>query len=295
MSNKATGPVPERTPARDVKVFISADIEGISGVVHHDHTGFVAGRTEEYARARRLMTRQVNAAVAGALEGGADLVVVNDSHGTMRNILFEELHPKARLVTGSPKPLSMMQGVEGCDAAFLVGYHARAGAPGVLNHTYSSRTVYELRINDQVAGETLLNAGIAGYYGVPVILVTGDDAATAEAGAVLDGARLVTVKESVGRYAALCLSLEEANAQIQETAREAVAAFQRRPVPPHPAPSPARFEIRFLQTAQADAAAMIPGTRRLDSLTVAFTDDDYIVAFRAARAMITMAWSVESY
>ncbi|MEW6032506.1 MAG: M55 family metallopeptidase [Bacillota bacterium] len=276
-------------------VFISADIEGISGVVHNDHAG--PGQGEEYGRARRLMTRQVNAAVSGALEGGARLVIVNDSHGGMRNILIEELDPGARLITGSPKPLSMMQGVEGCDLAFFLGYHTMAGTPGVLGHTYSSRTVHELRISGQPAGETLVNASLAGYYGVPVVLVTGDSGVAAEAAAILHGVRTVAVKEAVGRYAAVCLPLKEADALIREAARDAVRDAlgpAGRPEPYRP-PSPARFELRFMNTAQADAASMVPGSERLGPLVVAFTDEDYVTAFQAARVMMTVAGSVDSY
>jgi D-amino peptidase len=274
-----------------VKVFISADLEGISGVVGSSQTG--PDPTEEYARACRLMTRQVNAAVAGALEGGADLVVINDSHGSMRNILIEELHPRARLITGSPKPLSMMQGVEGSDLAFFVGYHSMAGTPGVLNHTYSSRTVHALRIAGRAAGETLLNAGIAGHYGVPVVLVTGDSDLAAEAAAVIPGVWTVAVKEAAGRYGALCLPLEEANTLIHDAARDAVREAGAGRVKPLAPPSPATFEIEFRNTAQADAASMIPGTQKTDPLTVVFSHADYIVAFQAARAMITMAYSSE--
>jgi len=272
-----------------MKIFISADIEGISGVVHRDHTGpdSEGGRSDEYRRARLLMTRQVNAAVAGALEGGAETVVVSDAHGSMRNILIEELHPAARLVTGSPKPLSMMQGVEGSSGALFVGYHARAGVPGVLSHTYSGRTVQELRIGSRVAGETLMNAGIAGYYGVPVLMVAGDSAAAAEASQVLEGVRTVAVKEAVGRYAALCLPFEEANRLVREAAREAVASA--REVKPFVVPPPVTFQIRFTNTAQAEAATLVPGTRLVDPVTVSFTHEDYIVAFKAARAMIGLA------
>jgi len=240
------------------------------------------------------MTRQVNAAVAGAVQGGADMVLVNDSHGTMRNIILEDLHPAAHLVTGAPKPLSMMQGVaDGFDGAFLVGYHSRAGTLGVLNHTYSSRTVTELKINGTVAGETLMNAYIAGYYGVPVLLVTGDTEAVTEASGALPGVKAVAVKEPVGRYAARCLPFEQANARIREAAAEAVALIGGiRPLRP---PSPARFELRLMNTAMAEYVSLMPGVERLDSLTVAYTDADYINAFKAARVMITLAASTDPY
>ncbi len=287
----------ERAERPIQRIFISCDIEGISGVVHNDHSGYsvgAGGAGAEYERARRLMTRQVSVAVAGAVQGGAELVLVNDSHGGMRNILIEELHPAAHLITGSPKPLSMMQGVaDGFDGAYLIGYHSRVGTPGVLNHTYSSRTVHELRINDKIAGETLMNAYIAGYYGVPVLLVTGDTEAAAEASSVLPGVKTVAVKAPVGRYAARCLPLEEADALIQEAASDAVSLVgQMTPLVP---PKPAVFQLRFMNTAMTEAALMIPGTKRVDPMTASFAHDDYVVAFKAARAMITMAGSVDGY
>jgi len=281
-----------------MRVFISADIEGISGVVHGDHAG--PGREEEFSRARRLMTRQVNAAVEGAVDGGAEVVVVNDSHGSMRNLFIEDLHPKAHLVTGSPKPLSMMQGVEGCRGALFVGYHAAAGTPGVLSHTYSSRTVHELRIQGRPAGETLLNAGIAGYFGVPVLLVAGDSAVAEEAAGLLPGVRTVAVKEPAGRYAATCLPLDEADRLIRQAAREAVAALAAggagpgTPAPLEP-PSPVTFQLRFMDWGQAEAAAMLPGVERVDPLTLSFTHRDYIVGFKVVRAMIVLAASAGGY
>jgi len=278
-------------PHKLQRIFISCDIEGISGVVHGDHTG--PGQGEEYTRARRLMTRQVSAAVSGAIQGGADVVLVNDSHGGGRNILIEELHSGAQLLTGSPKPLSMMQGVaDGFDGAFFVGYHSRNGTPGVLNHTYSSDTIRELRINGRPAGETLLNAFIAGQYNVPILLITGDSETVSEASAVLPGIKAIAVKEPVGRFAARCLSLEEANAEIQEAAAEALGLVgELRPLVP---PRPVTIELDFNSTAMAGAALMVPGAQAVGPSAVSFTHDDYIAAFQAMRVMITMARSVGS-
>ena len=156
-----------------LKVFISVDMEGIAGVVNGDQTSS-SGR--DYGIARRWMTQEVNAAIRGALAAGATEIVVNDSHGSMRNVIISELDPVAFLTTGSPKPLSMMQGIDGTfDAVFFIGYHARAGSEdGVLDHTYSSGSVFSIKVNDMELGESEQNALIAGYYEVPVVLVTGD-------------------------------------------------------------------------------------------------------------------------
>ena len=138
-----------------MRIYISVDMEGVAGVVHEDQTNPVDPRCAgEYARFRRLMTDEANAAITGALEGGATRVVVNDSHWTMRNLLAEALHPEAELVSGSPKLGSMMEGVElGFDAALFVGYHARAGTMhATIDHTYTDR-IHEVRLNGRPAGE----------------------------------------------------------------------------------------------------------------------------------------------
>ncbi len=271
-----------------MRVFISADIEGISGVVDGSQTseqGF------DYGRARRLMTGEVNAAVEGALAAGATEVVVNDSHGSMRNILIEELHPEAKLITGGPKPLTMMEGIDGgFDAAFFVGYHARAGTRGVLNHTISGKVVAGISLNGRTYGECGVNAALAGRFGVPVVLVTGDSMTAAEAQSVLPGVRTVAVKEQRARLAARCLQPEKARHLIRAAAAEAVrVAVPNGEVKPMVVGTPAVFEIRFHNTGMADMAELVPGARRVDDLTLSFGHDDLIVAFRALRAMIYLA------
>ncbi|HJS47741.1 MAG TPA: M55 family metallopeptidase, partial [Gemmatimonadales bacterium] len=188
-----------------MRVYISVDMEGVAGVVHEDQTNPVDPRcAAEYARFRRLMTLEANAAVEGALDAGATRVVVNDAHWFMRNLLAEELHESAELVSGDPKPLSMMQGIaDGFEAAFFVGYHAMAGtAEAVLDHTYTDR-VAAARLNGAPIGELGINAALAGAHGVPVALVTGDQAVAAEARALLGGGvATAVVKQAIGRQAA---------------------------------------------------------------------------------------------
>ena len=148
-----------------MKIYISADMEGITGVVTWDETEM--GK-HDYDRFRRIMTDEVNAAVEGALEGGATEVLVNDSHDCMRNILIERLHPKAKLLSGASKRLSMMEGIDSSfDGVFLVGYHSPAGTlASVLDHTYSSRT-HRVWINEQETPEFAIFGAVAGYYGYP--------------------------------------------------------------------------------------------------------------------------------
>src|SRR5512143_1801552 len=188
-----------------MRVYLSIDMEGIAGVVHEDQTNPVDPRcASEYARFRRLMTLEANAAIEGALAGGATRVLVNDSHWTMRNLLAEELHPGAELLSGGPKTWSMMEGIDrGWDLAALVGYHARAGtARAILDHTYTDR-ILDVRLNGVSVGEIGINAALAGAFGVPVVLVSGDAATAAEARALLgDSVRTVVVKEAVSRDSA---------------------------------------------------------------------------------------------
>lgn len=271
-----------------MKVFISADMEGISGIVHPDQTD---SKHKEYDRARQLMTDEVNAAIAGAVAGGATEVVVNDSHGGMTNILLEHLLAPAHLISGSPKPLSMMQGIdEGADVAFFVGYHAQAGTlHGILEHTYSSSTVWQVTLNGQPVGETGLNAALAGHYGVPVVLVTGDQAVCQEARNLLGPhVETVPVKRSYGRTAARCLPTAQAHQAIREAAQRAVTVTGA----PLVIPAPVTVAVDLVKTTQADAAALLPGSRRPTARRVEYTAPDMLLAYQALLVMLHLAWSV---
>jgi D-amino peptidase len=260
-------------------------MEGVSGVVFGDH---VSPKEKEYERFRKLMTAEANAAVEGALDGGATRVVVNDSHALMTNVLIEDLNPRATLISGSPKPFGMMEGIgPDVDAVFLVGYHGASGAgAAVLEHTWSGRVV-ELALNDRVVGETGLNAALAGAYGVPVVLVTGDRAVTEEAAALLGGIETVAVKEGITRTSARCLHPQAAQEGIRQAARRALKLS----VPPFVIPPPITVRVAFQRALHADLAAMIPGSERVDGRTVAWTGDDMPTVYRTFRAMATLAWA----
>ena len=269
-----------------MKVFISADLEGVAGVVHEEH---VMRDGREHDRARKLMTQEVNAAVEGALEAGASGIVVNDSHGTMRNIIPEELHEAAELVTGSPKPLSMMQGIDDTfDAAFFVGYHAMPSSfPSVMGHTYYGRVVYNLKVNKRIMGETGVNAAIAGCFNVPVVLVTGDETVTQEATELLGKVGTVAVKKAVGRYAAQCLTPVKARKLIKEAAAKALKRIGE--FEPFKLEPPITFEIDLINSGMTEMAMLIPGVEQIASRTVAYTSKDLIGAFKAFRAIIALA------
>lgn len=266
-----------------MKLLISADMEGISGVVSPDHT---SSGHKEYERFRKLMTADVNAAIEGALAAGADRIVVNDSHGSMTNILIEELNPAAELITGSPKPFSMMQGIgPDVNAVFFVGYHASSGTgAAVLAHTWSG-AVFSVHLNDQLVGETGFNAALAGAYGVPVVLVTGDQAVAAEARALLGEIETVVVKEAIARSAAQCLHPEVAQQRIRQAAERALGLT----VSPFVISPPVTLRLTFQHVRYADGAEPVPGSRRVDGLTLEWTGDDMPSVYKAFRAMTGLA------
>jgi D-amino peptidase len=271
-----------------MRVYISVDMEGIAGVAHEDQTDPTDPRhAGEYNRFRRLMTNEANAAIAGALDAGAAAVLVNDSHWLMRNLLAEELHPAAELLSGGPKRLSMVEGIDGgFDAAMFIGYHARAGTRNAtIDHTYTSR-VYEARLNGQPVGELALNAAMAGFFGVPIALVSGDQSLAAEARALLGSeVETVVVKEAVGRFAARSLAPAVACERIREGAAKAL----RRQHSPFFIQPPIRLEVDFALTQMADMAELVPGSCRTSGRTVAYAGEDYREVFRAWRAMYNLA------
>jgi D-amino peptidase len=272
---------------KGVKIFVSVDMEGIWGVVHSEQ---VAAGSAEYASARRWMAEDVNAVVEGLLEGGAEEIVVNDSHGSMRNIIADAIHPKASLVTGSPKPLSMMQGIDpSFDACIFVGYHARAGTTAsILDHTISSATVRAIRINGQELPEMGINAAIAGYYKVPLIMLSGDVETCAQAKSLF-GSELVTapVKEAIGRQAARLFPAEQARKGLKEAAREAL--LKRAKIQPYRLSPPFVFEVEFLNSFQTEQPMLLPQVKRLNPRAVTFPSNDYLEGFKLMRAIIALA------
>ena len=176
-----------------MKILIAADMEGITGVTTWDQ---VDTKHPEYIRFRRLMTEDVNAAIRGAYDAGATEVIVADGHSRGSNILVEDLDRRARLNSGSPSPFSMMQGIdESVDAVFFIGYHARNGSENaILDHTWSSRTVANVWLNDRLTGEYGLNAALAGYFGVPIIMASGDQTACQQMSELLGDVEMAVVK-----------------------------------------------------------------------------------------------------
>ncbi|MCA1710574.1 MAG: M55 family metallopeptidase [Actinobacteria bacterium] len=245
-----------------IRVFISVDMEGVAGVATLDQ--IIRGGTG-YPRAQELMTAETNAAIRGAFAGGADEVVVNDSHGTMDNLLHEKLDPRARLVFGAPRPSCMVQGVTREDTlAVFVGYHAAAGAHGVLSHTFSSNFT-ELRVNGQPMSEAEVNGLFAGSLGVPVGVLTGDDQICQLAEKAFPGIVTVPVKQAEGTTATSTLHPHVACDLIERAVAGAVGAGT---VAPTPVPEQLSLEIDFATPLMADLAATVVGSRRLSARTL---------------------------
>ncbi len=249
-----------------MKVFISADIEGVAGVVvpAHGQPG-----NPEYERARRLMTVEVNAAIAGAFDGGATEVLVNDSHGPQMNLIPEQLDARAEVILGRPKQGGMCAGLDDSFAAvFFTGYHAGAGQNGVLSHTINGFAFASIRVNGIDCAEATLYGAYAGSLGVPVALLTGDQELMAQCGPLFPGAAHAVVKHAIGQRAARSLSPEHAGRVIRHAA--AVSLRKLEVCRPYVIPGPYRLEVDLTSVALADQAAIIPTAIRLAPRTVAF-------------------------
>lgn len=260
-----------------MKIFISADMEGVSGVA----TNMQLTKDSEYQRFRKLMTQDVNAAIAGAFDGGATDVVVADGHGNMSNILIEDLDERATLISGNNRVMCQLEGLdESFNGMFFVGHHGREGGDerAVINHTLAGVCVTELRVNGQVVGETQLNARVAGQFGVPALFVTGDDAYVREVQFDLPHVVGAVVKRGIDRYAAELLPPRKAQQVIRAQAAEAMKKVGN--VPPLVVPGPVTFEVEFKTTAQAHMTTTIPLVEQFGPKTIRFTSPDMVTAYK---------------
>jgi len=250
-----------------MKVFVSADMEGVAGVVHRDDVDCDHPDAHHFALAREQFTAEVDAAAVAAFDAGADEVVVNDSHGNMRTLLPGGLDPRVRLVRGPVKRGLMMAGLdETFDAAVLIGYHSRAGRPGVLSHTLSGAALFEVRLDGEPVGEIGLSALSAAEYGVPVAFVSGDEDACTEAELAVPGVRTFATKTAHDRIAAACLSPQQCRAGIASGVAAGLGDL-----PPVPQSSgPHTLTVTFLSATAATLAGWIPQVRMVDARTVEF-------------------------
>lgn len=270
-----------------MKLLIAADMEGITGVVDWNH---VDENHREYARFRRLMTEDINAAIRGAFAGGADEVIISDGHGPKTNILIEAIDPRARLNSGTG-PLAMVQGIaSGVDAAFFIGYHARAGAKdAILCHTVSGKVVGSVWLNGVEVGEIGLNAAVCAHFNAPLLLLSGDQAACAEAREFAPGCAVVETKRASRRHAAELLPPEVTHPRIAAAAETAVRSFLDGNSPqPVKVETPVNIIVQMNTPAQTDRAALIPGVTRLDGVRLFLTADSMPRAYLTFRLAVMM-------
>ncbi len=262
-----------------MRIYLSADMEGTAAVCSWSQCD--PANTDEYPIYRRYMTREVRAAVEGARRGGVTEFTINDSHSTMRNLLWDELPTDVRVISGLRKPGSMTEGLSGeFAAAMFTGYHGTSGAlNATLAHTYSSETIYNITINGVRCSEALLNAALAGYYGVPLIFISGDRTIVDDVCGAMPWVTGVAVKDAIGYYAVNSLTPAAAQEAIAAGARSAVGRIGD--AVPFRFEPPITMDLEFTGVACADMVELMPGFARTDGRTVRFTAEDYPTVFRA--------------
>lgn len=268
---------PADASARKLKLYISADMEGVVGVVTADQlspAGF------EYERARELMTAEATAAITAAYEAGATEIVVSDSHGNGQNLLIEKLPKTVTIVRSWPRPLMMMEGIDASfDGVIFLGYHTGThNAQGVRAHTMSSAQLADVRLNDVPMSEGSINAAIAGHFAVPVIMVSGDDKVVEETRRYLGDIEGAVVKWALSFHSARTLTPERANEVIRETVKRALARLDD--FKPYRLQQPVRLDLRFKHYRPSELLAYLPIVERTDSHTIRFIGKDIVEVSR---------------
>jgi len=267
-----------------VKFYLSVDMEGISGLVDDS---FIDSSKRHYERGQEIMTKEANHVIEAAFGSGCSAITVNDSHSKMNNLLFEKLHPEARLISGDVKPYSMVQGLDSTyEGMGMIGYHARAGTPGAMSHSmfHNVRNFY---INELVVGELGMNAYVAGYLGVPVLFVAGDDRTALEAEQLIPNITTAVVKESISRSSALLLSPHKTERILREQTEKAF--INRHNVEPLVPPREPVLRIEFTNYGQAEWASLMPGVEIEAETTVKYQAKNMLEAYRAMLVMTELA------
>ena len=272
-----------------MKILIAADMEGISGVVNWDQ---VSPGHYEYQRFRKIMTGDINAAIEGALQAGADEIVVADGHAGGYNLLLEDLNPQARLNTGNSAPFAMLQGIDSdTEGVMLIGYHACAGSKNaILDHTWSSSRVANVWLNHKLVGEIGLNAALSGHFSAAVLMVSGDQTACGEARVLLGEIVVAVIKQATGRTSAECLPVQLSQQKICEAATKAVQRLAGGKAPnPFKLTEPITVTVEFLNSLMAEQASRLPGAERLDARRIEFSTEDMPRAYTAFQAAVDLA------
>ena len=265
-----------------MKILVSIYAEGLQGVTFGKQ---VMPGNPEYQVSKSAMNKSANAVISGAFKGGAEQVLVVDAHDGNRNLDIEEIDQRSQVILGWPKELSMVQGVEGSDQLFLVGYHTMAGSvKGVLSHTYSTN-VHRLRINGKEVGELWLSAAVASGFSVPVTLVAGDSQTIKEARDFLEDCEFITLKEGLSRYSAKSLSMEEAVKELEDGASRAMKRMGKL----LDVSMPMEIELEFQNSAMVDNCLVVPGVERLDGYTLRTTTPDILSAYKLFRVLVALS------
>lgn len=272
-----------------MKIFISTDMEGTAGVV--DWTQCIPGNPE-YSYYRELLQNEVNASIKGAMAAGATEFLINDSHSSMQNLRPATLEGNARYLSGKHKPMYMMQGLDkSFDAIFFVSYHgSMSSQASILSHTYNPRAIADITLNGEFVSEAGINSLVAQAYGVPVVLVTGDETTEIETKIWSPNVRAAVVKKSVTRFAADSMHPNQACELIFAKAKEAVASLKSIAAPS--IKLPATLEITFHNNDFADMATWIPGTVKTGVKKVAITDADPLALFRRFITTVILTRSI---
>lgn len=276
--------------AQQLKVYISADLEGIAGVVSPDQlgpTGF------EYGRAREWMTGEVLAAIQGARDAGATEIVVSDSHGNGESLLIDRLPPEVRIIRSWPRPLMMMEGIDSTfDAAVFIGYHSATTNPaGVRAHTISSARLAGVYLNGSAMPESGINAAIAGHFGVPVVMISGDDAAVGEARALIGPLEVAQVKRAISFHSAETMTPQAAQRLIREKVRAGVE--RRNEIRPRVVETPVTLEVTFKSYRPAEMLSWLPIVDRRDAHTIIYRAPDMVAVSRFIEFMTTYSVEIE--
>jgi len=270
-----------------MKIFISVDAEGLCGISSWHETD---EKDVNFNRFRKLATREVNAVCSVIRRRFPNSrILVCDSHSSGENILIEDLIPDIELVKGFPRPYYMMEGLASSyDGVFLLGYHSRIGLEkGGMDHSYSSSSIYSIRINGLEMGEVDLNGVLAGYYGVPVVLISGDNILGNEVKQRYKDIVYVTVKEGISRFSSKSYPLNKVYSSLETGTEQALSRLKKiRPIYIKP---PYKIEISMNTTIQADIVSFLPGMKRKDGRTILFTSKDYREFYRLLMAIILLA------
>jgi D-amino peptidase len=272
-----------------MKLFLSTDIEGTSGIVAWEQ--IIEGNAE-YEQGRRLLTNEVNAVISGALEAGSAEFVVNDSHHYMRNLHPQDLLGEATLITGKHKPLYMMEGLDASfDGVCFVSYHGSIGAEhAVLSHTYNPGAIWEVRINGEVVGESAINALVATHYDVPIIFISGDEVTVQEARKIAPNAEKVVVKQSLGRFAAAHVHPTVACELLRKGASRAVRNVNN--MRPPVFQQPVSLEVTFLVADMAEMALWVRGVERVGPRTIVISSENLLDLYRMFVTVVTLTRSL---